>query len=83
MFVEQQSCQRKRHRYYGHLPDLFPEADHIDVLFFCVIPVHDDALSDEVACGDGRSLLITELQADGGRRMAAADYLRGHPVAVT
>lgn len=36
----------------------------------------------EVACGDGRSLLITELQADGGRRMAAADYLRGHPVAV-
>ena len=37
----------------------------------------------EVACGDGRSLLITELQADGGRRMAAADYLRGHPVAVT
>jgi len=36
----------------------------------------------EIACGDGRSLLITELQADGGRRMAAADYLRGHPVAV-
>lgn len=35
-----------------------------------------------VACGDGRSLVITELQADGGRRMAAADYLRGHPVNV-
>ena len=34
----------------------------------------------EVACGHGRSLLITELQADGGRRMAAADYLRGHPI---
>lgn len=33
-----------------------------------------------VACGDGKSLVITELQADGGRRMAAADYLRGHPV---
>lgn len=33
-----------------------------------------------VACGDGRSLVITELQADGGRRMAAADYLRGHPI---
>jgi len=26
--------------------------------------------------------VITELQADGGRRMAAADYLRGHPVNV-
>ena len=33
-----------------------------------------------VACGDGRALVITELQADGGRRMAAADYLRGHPL---
>lgn len=35
-----------------------------------------------VACGDGRALVITELQADGGRRMAAADYLRGHPLNV-
>lgn len=35
-----------------------------------------------VACGDGRALVITELQADGSRRMAAADYLRGHPVNV-
>ena len=34
----------------------------------------------EVACGDGRSLFITELQADGGKRMKAADYLRGHPI---
>lgn len=33
-----------------------------------------------VACGDGKSLVITELQADGGKRMAAADYLRGHPI---
>ncbi len=33
-----------------------------------------------VACGDGRALVITELQADGGRRMSAADYLRGHPI---
>ncbi len=33
-----------------------------------------------VACGDGQSLVITELQADGGKRMAAADYLRGHPI---
>ena len=35
-----------------------------------------------VACGDGYTLIIDELQAEGSRRMAAADYLRGHPVAV-
>ncbi len=34
----------------------------------------------EIACGDGRSLFITELQAAGGKRMVAADYLRGHPI---
>lgn len=33
-----------------------------------------------VACGDGKRLIITQLQADGGKRMAAADYLRGHPI---
>lgn len=33
-----------------------------------------------VACGDGKELVVTELQADGGKRMAAADYLRGHPL---
>ena len=32
----------------------------------------------EVACGGGSSVLITELQAPGGKRMSAADYLRGH-----
>ncbi|MBE6995675.1 MAG: methionyl-tRNA formyltransferase [Ruminococcaceae bacterium] len=36
----------------------------------------------EVACGDGRSLYITELQAEGGKRMAAAAYLLGHPITV-
>jgi len=34
----------------------------------------------QVACGDGLSLYLTEVQADGGKRMAAADYLRGHPI---
>lgn len=34
----------------------------------------------EVACGGGQSLLITELQAEGGKRMAAAAYLLGHPI---
>lgn len=36
----------------------------------------------EVACGDGQSLFITELQAEGGKRMAAAAYLLGHPMDV-
>lgn len=34
----------------------------------------------EVACGDRRSLWITELQAEGGKRMSAAAYLLGHPI---
>ena len=36
----------------------------------------------EVACGDGVSLFITELQAEGGKRMAASAYLLGHPIAL-
>ena len=36
----------------------------------------------EVSCGDGRSLLITELQAEGGKRMAAGAYLLGHPISI-
>lgn len=34
----------------------------------------------EIACGGGNVLTITQLQADGGRRMAAPDYFRGHPI---
>ncbi len=34
----------------------------------------------EIACGDGEVLVITQLQADGGKRMAAPDYFRGHPI---
>ena len=36
----------------------------------------------EIACGDGQTLRITQLQAEGGKRMAAEDYLRGHSVQV-
>ncbi len=35
----------------------------------------------EVACGDG-VLEILELQAEGGKRMRAPDYFRGHPIAL-
>lgn len=34
----------------------------------------------DVACGEGTLLRIDELQPDGGKRMKAADYLRGHPI---
>lgn len=34
----------------------------------------------DVACGDGKVLRLTALQAPGGKRMSAADYLRGHPL---
>ncbi len=33
----------------------------------------------ELACADG-TVLIHELQAPGGKRMRAVDYLRGHPI---
>jgi len=34
----------------------------------------------KLACGGRTVLRIDELQPDGGRRMKAADYLRGHPI---
>lgn len=33
-----------------------------------------------VACGGGTALELCEVQYEGGRRMAAADFLRGHPL---
>jgi methionyl-tRNA formyltransferase len=41
----------------------------------------DDSLV--MACADGQCLTITELQAPGKKRMQAADFLRGHRVAVS
>ncbi len=34
----------------------------------------------EIACGNGETLMITELQAPGRKRMKAAEYLLGHPI---
>lgn len=34
----------------------------------------------ELACKNGETLLITRLQAPGGKQMSAGDYLRGHPM---
>ena len=33
-----------------------------------------------VACGDGNTVTFLEIQAEGGKRMKTADYLRGKPV---
>lgn len=34
----------------------------------------------EFACANGETLLVTELQAPGKKRMKASDYLLGHPI---
>lgn len=36
----------------------------------------------EMACGEGQVILVTEVQAQGGKRMRCADYLRGHPIEI-
>lgn len=36
----------------------------------------------EIACADGKTVMITELQAPGKKRMKASDYLLGHPIKV-
>ena len=36
----------------------------------------------EIACADGATVMITELQAAGKKRMKASDYLLGHPIKV-
>lgn len=36
----------------------------------------------EIACANGETLMITELQAPGKKRMKAADFLRGHAIKV-
>ena len=35
-----------------------------------------------VACAGGDVLLVRELQAQGGKRMPAPDYFRGHPITI-
>ena len=36
----------------------------------------------EVACGGGTVVLVEEVQAQGGKRMPAPDYFRGHPITI-
>ncbi len=46
----------------------------------CGTPLRLDRRGLCIACGGGNVLRILELQAEGGKRMAAADYFRGHPI---
>ncbi len=36
----------------------------------------------EMACGGGHVILVEQVQAQGGKRMGCADYLRGHPIVI-
>ena len=36
----------------------------------------------EIACGNGQTIMVTELQAPGKKRMKASDYLLGHPIKI-
>ncbi len=36
----------------------------------------------KMACGDARVIEIRQIQAQGGKRMAAPDYFRGHPLVI-
>lgn len=42
--------------------------------------VRADKKGIEIACAGGKTVLITEIQAAGKKRMIAADYLLGHPI---
>ncbi len=35
-----------------------------------------------VSCGEGTSLVLLEVQGEGGKRMAAEDFFRGHPISI-
>ena len=54
--------------------------DRTDAAPGTVLAAGKEGLS--VACGEGTVLRLEEIQPDGGKRMKAADYLRGHPIAV-
>ena len=36
----------------------------------------------QIACGDGKVIVLNEVQIEGSKRMAASDFLRGHPLEI-
>lgn len=57
--------------YHSELPDITSDKP-------CGTVVRDNELT--IVCGDGKCVTFTEVQTDGGKRMKAADFLRGNPV---
>ena len=53
-------------------------SNHTDKEPGCIVCA--DSKGIEVACKDNSTVLITEVQASGKKRMSAADYLRGHRI---
>ncbi|MBP0985487.1 MAG: methionyl-tRNA formyltransferase [Oscillospiraceae bacterium] len=53
-----------------------PGADHTDELPGSILGAGDEGI--EIACAHGETIMITELQLPGKKRMTAADFLRGH-----
>jgi methionyl-tRNA formyltransferase len=43
--------------------------------------IHSDAEGLEIACGTG-TLLVKELQLEGGKKLPVSDFLKGHPLSV-
>ncbi len=54
--------------------------DHANAAPGTVLAAGKEGLA--VACGEGTVLRLEEIQPDGGKRMKAADFLRGHPMEV-
>ena len=46
----------------------------------CIVSADKQGIA--IAAGDGRAVVITELQPEGGKRMSADAYLLGHPIQV-
>ena len=59
----------------SRLPDPNPPTDDVPGI---VRAAGRDGVA--VACGDGCQVILTELQAEGGRALAARDFLAGRPI---
>ena len=53
---------------------------HTDKPYGSIVYVGKNGI--EIACGEGRTVMVTELQAPGKKRMKASDYILGHPIAL-
>jgi methionyl-tRNA formyltransferase len=56
-------------------------AEPLDIIAAPGTVVQADHLGVRVACGEGQ-LCLTQLQRPGGKRLSAADFLRGCPLQV-